>query len=229
MSDRKTRRSALEDWPVKLIRPKDVLREEDIRTFTDIERYDEENDKFIPDDGKPGLAFSCRQGGYPVALYVEFPYWDNMLKGASDPWIDGISYDEPVVQHVWHYETRDGQPHFGSSYPDRDDHPNHIAGRRAMNRTSKRFGCANGHGLELVEATIDDVDCAWCKNGFYGHKLNALQNNLRQHKSDVERYEDEIDQKTKEVDSAHITIIRLKKLIVKTSKQIGEMEAEVLS
>lgn len=138
-------RDAIKDWAVQRVRPPSDMRH--------VERYDEEKDEFILDDGKPGLAFSGYTS-FPIAIYVRVPYTDNVL----NEWREG---------RETHFFTRDGALHLGASYDNRDKHPNEIAGTRAMNRTANRYHCANGKPIAMA-IRHPEGRCVFCEQGAHG-------------------------------------------------------------
>lgn len=108
-------------------------------------RYD--GTDFVEDDGEYGLAFAGKIHSAPVALYVDLPYQRNIIWSWCDrSWGD----TEPRHPHsnVWHYALRDGTKNWGGDWG-RDQHPNALAGRKAMNYLATKHGCANGRPIEF--------------------------------------------------------------------------------
>lgn len=103
------------------------------------------DDKWIKDDGAYDLAFAMPLDC--MAYYVNLPYQTN-LKWS---W-DGGNWRRYEPRHpegnAWHYELKNGNKNF-LSWPERDQHPNEIAGRSAMKFVCDSQKCANGRGPEF--------------------------------------------------------------------------------
>ena len=106
------------------------------------ERMTDEGE-WIPDDGKWGMAF--RQGN--CIEYVWVAYKLNL----DWAW-DGGSWSRHEPRHpggnAWHYAI-DGNKFEKDAARIRGNHPNILAGKKAMNLTAKEQGGANGSGPEF--------------------------------------------------------------------------------
>lgn len=107
--------------------------------------------KWIEDNGEYDLAFAMPDDF--MAYYVDLPYQTNIRW----QW-DGGNWRRHEHRHpngnAWHYETINGNKQF-IHWDERDQHPNEIAGRSAMNFVSGKRSCANGSGPDLFH--IDDI------------------------------------------------------------------------
>ena len=127
-------------WPVFEFRP----REKDLLGI--VLRY--ADGAWIADDGEHDLAFIAYGSGAPMAFYVRLPYQRNIIwSGLTQHW-RGHDRNHPHG-NPWHYMLREGATEWGGHWPERDWHPNEIAGRKAMNECSRRNRCANGRGPEF--------------------------------------------------------------------------------
>ena len=109
----------------------------------------------------------------------------------------------------WHYQTVNNTKwedyHWGSFGAGRDQHPNEIAFRSAMNKCSSIHGVANGRcvdltinnewikrGLLLVKSTMqpikppDNPICFLCLNNGKGHLSDALESKKSTLEGDIE-------------------------------------------
>jgi hypothetical protein len=174
-------RSAIVDWPARCFRPQEVRGD-----FSEYGwmRYNETTGLFEEDNGEPAMAFYSVGGGPPFAIYVDVPYRQNILRQSQDP------------RYVWHYETRDGEPSFGEPYPDRDQHPNEIASRKAMDACCKAHHCANGRSVSMLpRIPFEEMGsfCAWCKSDSFGHKTDRLMTVRGEAESLVAYYQEQIE------------------------------------
>jgi hypothetical protein len=107
--------------------------------------------KWIEDDGEYDLAFAMPNDC--MAYYVNLPYKTNLRWS----WNGGNYSKHPQYsdgyRNPWHYELKNCSKHF-MSWKERDQHPNEVAGRSAMNFVCNLRRCANGRGPELFH--IDD-------------------------------------------------------------------------
>ena len=84
--------------------------------------------KWVEDDGKPDLAFiGLDAKGIPIAVHVEIPYKNILWQWRSN--------------QVWHCMF-DG--HVEKWLENRDNHPNVIAGEKAMEKCAELYSVANG-------------------------------------------------------------------------------------
>ncbi|KKL27800.1 hypothetical protein LCGC14_2381550 [marine sediment metagenome] len=125
-------------------------------------RYADGN--WIPDDGKPDLAFLEGVIAYGVSL----PHSANILWQWED--IDlsrSFLPDEDLRRHHargWHYQTINNTHwqdyRWGSFGKSRDEHPNEIAHKSAMDKCCSLHHLANGRGADLT------IDNEWTRRGF---------------------------------------------------------------
>lgn len=126
-------------WPVYELRPPG--------NYFDGEFFRYADGAWIPDDGEYDLAFSGRVGGTPVALYVDLPYYENILwSWCSGHW--SAKNPKHRDETAWHRILRDGAKDWGRSL-DRESFENSRAGTEAMRYTSNKHGCANGRHAEF--------------------------------------------------------------------------------
>lgn len=128
----------------QLLFPIYEFRPDKISGATNLIRYN--NGNWIKDDGEFDIAFvSMNQ---PLAFYVNMPYQKNLAWS----WCKNMDWGAYVSKHpngnAWHYMSRDGSNDIWEGW-DRNNHPNEIAGRLAMNKCSETRGCANGRGVEF--------------------------------------------------------------------------------
>ena len=117
--------------------------------------------KWIEDDGEYDLAFAMPMDF--MAYYVDLPYQTN-LKWSWDGG-DWRRYESRHPEgNAWHYELKNGGKHF-IRWEERDQHPNEIAGRSAMDFVVKKCHCANGHGAQF------HIDDPYIKAGLLKEKV----------------------------------------------------------
>ena len=160
--------------------------------------------KWIPDDGKPDMAFVYRDArGFPIVEYIKLPYYTNILWSWHEV-VDG--------KRIWHCCTTNNDYWYNYHYEERDEHPNEVAGRSAMNKCSGLYSCANGHGIDIDKdndyikqgkLTIvstgkpvvkpDSPVCFLCLNNKYGHRLDAIEHKKAELERDKRHYQNERD------------------------------------
>jgi len=149
--------------------------------------------KWLPDNGQPDLAFIDDRDA-PFALYVEIPNYD------------GILWSWVTKEHgwLWHYYVKDSQIGWGNRIPDkiRDQHPNRIACKSAMDYLCKGHGCANGrdsnpHNAEdfgdiWIKDTMEKVlpprapICYLCMDNNRGHRIQKSLEAVRKTRSELD-------------------------------------------
>lgn len=149
--------------------------------------------RWIPDDGEPDLAFV--EG--VIAFGVHLPHSTNIIWQWRDLELSRQFVSPELHRNVtgWHYQTinstrwQDNQ----WDYKERDEHPNGIAFKSAMDTCCSFHGCANGRGPDLtqmnpwiergllmVKSTMqiikppDNPVCYLCLDNGKGHLLEAL-------------------------------------------------------
>ncbi len=100
---------------------------------------------WVLDDGEWGLAFIGNDTG-PMAWYFGVGYQRNIAWSwcKNNQWRTHGPGCHPNG-NPWHYELTNGENEWGGSWG-RDEHPNGVAGRKAVNECCNRNSCANGRG-----------------------------------------------------------------------------------
>ena len=111
------------------------------KNLVDLKRY--ANGEWVSDYGQYDLAFIGVDDGAPMCYYVEIPYYRNIIWA----WMES---SKAIKSHPdnspWHYMIT-GKNRLKTR--NHDVHPNYIAGRKGMSIMAKRFGCANGRGVDF--------------------------------------------------------------------------------
>lgn len=195
--------------------------------------------KWIPDDGEPDLAFVYGAIAYGVSL----PHSTNILWSWVDFDLSRSFLPEYLKRyHVkcWHYQTINNTD-LGDCRWDkgRNQHPNEVAHRSAMDKCCSIHGVANGrrvdltidnewikHGLLHVKSTMqpikppDNPVCFLCLENGKGHLLDALKGKKSNLESDIE-YNWELHNK------AEIDVIDYKDAAENAEEQLKDIESEI--
>jgi len=162
--------------------------------------------EWIPDDGKPDLAFVHGVFAYGVNL----PYSTNILWSWRDLELTRQYVSGELSRFYisgWHFQTINNThwKDFRWDSHQRDSHPNTIAKKSAMDKCCSMHGCANGAGPELtlpnawierellwIKSTMklvkapDNPICFLCLNNGKGHLLEALRSKKSSLESAIE-------------------------------------------
>ena len=194
---------------------------EDVRRWGDeVFRYDEGTRTMVPDDGGPAMAFSFGSS----ALYIGIPHSDNLL----GTWRTAVGEGEGDFRHgckqswLWCHATRDGQARDGECYPDRNGHPNEVAGRAAMDFACARNGCASGRSMDHPNylKSAEGHECAWCARDGLGHRLDDI--NAR-----IDDMLGRIDYDEKEIAGAERTIMYCTESLESERAELARLRAEL--
>lgn len=105
--------------------------------------------QWLPDDGEYDIAWASMIYGPPYALYVDLPYQRNIVWSWYDTsW--GATEPRHPRGNAWHYMLREGTKTWGGDWK-REQHPNVIAGRTAMDWVASQKSCANGIGARFSD------------------------------------------------------------------------------
>ena len=107
------------------------------------------NGNWTEDDGEFDLCFiTDDHKGAPMCYYVSLPYRKNLLWS----WVKDGQWGAYVSRHpdgnAWHYMTKDGSKELDADW-DRNNHPNRKISELGMSKLSKKYGCANGSGVDM--------------------------------------------------------------------------------
>ena len=199
---------------------------------------------WIPDDGKPDLAFVDRAN--PVAYYVSLPDYTDVIWTWHDldltKKIVGDEFGKIDYREGWHTMSIDNketeQSHW--DYTDKKKHPNQVAADSAMNKCCEFHSCASGRGVYLcheekespyfskglvwIQSTMQPIKppeepiCYLCLNDGLGHKTNVLKNAYNNALSDKEYEEEARDKAELAMYDAEYSLKRINETLVEFKK-----------
>jgi hypothetical protein len=195
--------------------------------------------KWIPDDGEYDLAFI--QGVF--AYGINLPHNSNLLYSWRDivttrKWLEPCKLEKFTTS--WHYQTIDNKELVYWESKDRDNHPNEIASRSAMNKCSSINSVANGRCIDLmsktdlphrqgdiyIQRTMQPVSapenptCYLCLDNGKGHILEALAQYKDNLESDIADYQ-------REKDRAELKIYDCEKDIAYAQSELENIEYQL--
>jgi len=107
------------------------------------------NGDWIEDDGEYDLAFITDDNlDAPFCYYIDLPY----KKDLEWSWVKDGNWGGYVSAHPngnpWHYQYKGDGRSLDQDW-NRSNHPNIKAGEIGMNKTSKKYSCANGRSASF--------------------------------------------------------------------------------
>lgn len=116
--------------------------------------------KWIPDDGEYDLAFVKGVFAYGISL----PQHSNLLWAWQDREATLKWFNSKALQRIaydWHYYTVNSEKLI--DWEERDEHPNEIAYRSAMDKCCSINSCANGRTIDLFHSDNHNQNIAYVK------------------------------------------------------------------